>query len=148
MKVAALSGARLDAIYKAKVEGNVFVFPAQKKETKARRIPIHSMLVSLVARGRWKEFTSSMAASKQFRAYRRKLGIGEDGSGRRRAVVNFHSFRRWFTSAAERAGQLENVIAAVVGHKRPGLTFGRYSSGPSMEQMRACVEAVRLPPPS
>jgi integrase len=86
--------------------------------------------------------------SKQFTAYRRKLGIGEDGSGRRRAVVNFHSFRRWFTSAAERAGQLENVIAAVVGHKRPGLTFGRYSSGRSMEQMRACVEAVRLPPPS
>jgi hypothetical protein len=38
------------------------------------------------------------------------------------------------------------TIAAVVGHKRQGETFGTYSAGPSMEQFRACLEeAVRLP---
>jgi hypothetical protein len=37
------------------------------------------------------------------------------------------------------------TIAAVVGHKRQGETCGTYSAGPSMEQFRACVEAVKLP---
>jgi hypothetical protein len=36
-------------------------------------------------------------------------------------------------------------IAVVVGHKRKGITLGTHSGGPLWEQMRACVEAVRLP---
>lgn len=33
------------------------------------------------------------------------------------------------------------------GHKtnREGMTLGTYSSGPSMEQLRRCVGAVKLP---
>lgn len=65
--------------------------------------------------------------------------------GKRRGLVNFHSFRRWFITKAEQAGQPESVIAVVVGHKRPGMTFGVYSAGPLLEQARACVEAVKLP---
>jgi len=59
-------------------------------------------------------------------------------------VANFHSFRRWFISKAEQAGIDERIISDVVGHKRQSMT-GRYSAGASMEQMRACVEAVKLP---
>jgi len=42
---------------------------------------------------------------------------------------------------------VEHIIEAVVGHvgARQGMTLGRYSGGPSVEQKRACVEAVRLP---
>jgi hypothetical protein len=143
MMVAALSGARLDAIIRMEIEGACFVFPPQKKETKARRVPIHSALRDRPL-GPWPWRTSN-AASTAFTRYRRSLDIGEEGGRRRRAVANFHSWRRWAISKMEQAGQPENVIAAVVGHRRPGLTFGRYSSGPSMEQMRACVESVRLP---
>ena len=46
---------------------------------------------------------------------------------------------------AEQAGQPESLIRAVVGHKRDGVTLGTYSGGPSIEQRRAVVEAVRLP---
>lgn len=66
--------------------------------------------------------------------------------GKRRSLVNFHSFRRWFVTKAERAGQMAELIAAVVGHKRSGLTLGLYSGGPEMTQARICVEAVKLPP--
>jgi integrase len=59
--------------------------------------------------------------------------------------ANFHSFRRWFITEAERAGQPENIIAAVVGHKRQGMTLGVYSRGSSGEQFRTCVEAVQFP---
>jgi hypothetical protein len=40
---------------------------------------------------------------------------------------------------------MEHIIAVVVGHKRSGMTLGRYSGGPLLEQVRRCVEAVRLP---
>jgi integrase len=65
--------------------------------------------------------------------------------GKRRSRVNFHSFRRWFITMAERADQPESIIAVVVGHKRASMTLGVYSGGPLMEQARRCVEAVSLP---
>src|SRR5690606_24602322 len=65
--------------------------------------------------------------------------------GRRRSLVNFHSFRRWFITKAEQADQPESLIASVVGHKRQGMTLGVYSAGPAKEQARRCVEAVQLP---
>jgi hypothetical protein len=149
MTVAALSGARLDAILRMGVADGMFTFPRQKKEAQDRQVPIHSSL-SKSQGGTPKAsdysfpWPTSGAASQAFKAYRRKV-LGADEGGRRRAVVNFHSWRRWFISKAEQAGQPENVIAAVVGHRRPGLTFGRYSSGPGVELMRACVESVKLP---
>lgn len=66
--------------------------------------------------------------------------------GRRRSLVNFHSFRRWFITRAEQADQPENVIKAVVGHKRQGITLSKYSAGPELQQAKRCVEAVKLPP--
>jgi integrase len=82
---------------------------------------------------------------KAFGAYRKAVGVDERRPGKRRSLVNFHSFRRWFITKAERAGIPEPTIMTVVGHKRPGMTFGVYSGGPQWEQLRACVEAVKLP---
>ena len=144
MCVAALSGARLSAIVGMKVEGDCLVFPPQKMESKARRVPIHSSLDPAALRLPW-PWRTGTAASQQFITYRRGVGVGEEAPGRKRSLVNFHSWRRWAIWKMEQAGQPENVIAWIVGHKRPGLTFGRYSAGPSMEQMRACIEAVKLP---
>jgi integrase len=125
--------ARLDAVLHLTIQDDCFLFPPQKKERGPRRVPIHSALLP-VRQPLW-AWKTSAAASQQFITYRRSLGV----------EPVFHSFRRWFISKAEQAGQPESVIAAVVGHRRPGLTFGRYSSGPGVELMRACVEAVKLP---
>jgi hypothetical protein len=144
MRVAALSGARLSAIVGMKVEGDCLVFPPQKMQSKARRVPIHSSLDPAALRLPW-PWRTGTAASQQFITYRRGVGVGEEAPGRKRSLVNFHSWRRWAIWKMEQAGQPENVIAWIVGHKRPGLTFGRYSAGPSMEQMRACIESIQLP---
>jgi integrase len=72
--------------------------------------------------------------------------LGPDDPGRRRAVANFHSWRRFFISKAELAGIDERIISDVVGHARRSMT-GRYSAGASMGQMKVCVEAVKLPEP-
>jgi integrase len=167
MRIAALSGARLDAIVDLRVGDcvdGVFRFKPQKRETAYRLVPIHSELVKIVARRtvgkaatadvfpEWpppKNASSlrerSFKASNAFTVYRKVVDVDATLPARRRALTNFHSWRRFFISAAEQAGQPENIIAAVVGHKREGMTFGVYSSGPSSIQFKACVESVRLP---
>jgi integrase len=75
----------------------------------------------------------------------RKVGSSVEVEGKRRSLTNFHSLRRWFFTKAEQTGQPETIIAAVVGHKRQGMTLGGYSAGPALDQLRACVEAVGLP---
>jgi integrase len=168
MRIAALTGCRLDPIVCLRVkdcrEEGVFVFKPQKKEKMERLCPIHSDLMEIVERrtkgkapddpffpewpgpktlGTRRE--RSFKTSNQFTAYARSIGVREELEGRRRSLVNFHSFRRWFITEAERAGQPESTIAIVVGHKRQGMTFGVYSAGPKIDQARACVEAVLLP---
>jgi integrase len=167
MMIAALTGARLEAIVDLRArdcEAGLFTFKPQKKEKSARGVPIHSALVDLVARrtkGKRgaddlfpeypvpKRSTSqrerSFRASNEFTEYRRSVGVEEVVPGRRRSLVNFHSFRRYFITKAEQADQMEHIIAVVVGHKRTGMTLGRYSGGPLLEQARRCVEAVKLP---
>ncbi|OCJ03437.1 hypothetical protein A6U85_28565 [Agrobacterium sp. 13-626] len=86
---------------------------------------------------------------KRFRQYRLKLGVDDKQPGQRRSLVNFHSFRRWFITEAERAGVAESTISSssVVGHEegRKSITLGTYSDGPAWEQMRTCVTSVNLP---
>jgi integrase len=168
VRIAALTGCRLDPIVSLRVrdcQGGVFEFKPQKRETSTRKVPIHSQLVDIIARRtagkgmdepifpEWPAPSSplkerSYKATMHFTAYRRSLGIGDEREGRRRALANFHSFRRWFITKAEQADQPPHIISAVVGHKREGMTLGLYSSGPAMEQARRCVEAVRLPEPA
>jgi integrase len=167
MRIGALTGARLDAVVDLKVKDcadGLFTFKPQKKEPGSRAVPIHPDLAEIVARrtegktpeddlfpewpaprkaGSMRE--RSFKASNQFTAYRRSVGVDQAIQGKRRSLVNFHSFRRWFITKAEQADQPESIIAAVVGHKRKGMTLGRYSAGPLVEQARRCVEAVRLP---
>ncbi|MDR6755154.1 integrase [Mycoplana sp. BE70] len=167
MRIGALTGARLDAIVCLRVkdcENGIFVFKPQKKEPGPRLCPIHSDLAEIISRRtadkdadddifpEWpgvKKANSlrerSFKTSNQFTDYRRTVGVDEQREGKRRSLVNFHSFRRWFATKAEQAGQPESIIAAVIGHKRNGITLGVYSAGPLLEQARACVEAVRLP---
>ncbi len=167
MRIAALTGARLEAVTDLKVgpcRRGVFRFKPQKKEKDGREVPIHSALASLVARRiegkadtddlfpEWplpknegSQRERSFRPANEFVKYRRSVGVDEQLEGKRRGRVNFHSFRRWFITKAEAAGVAETTVASVVGHYRKGMTFGHYSKGPGMELLRSCVEAVKLP---
>jgi len=138
------------------------MFKAAKQEPRPRRVPIHSVLKAVVARRiagkgpddflfhECPEATTrrprSAAPSQAFTRYRRDMEVDERPDWKRQSNIDFHSFRRWFITKAERAGQPPHIIEVVVGHKREGESMGRYSQGPSMAQLRACVEAVKLPP--
>lgn len=167
MMIGALSGARLDAIIDLKVgdtEGNYFIFKPQKKEKNRRRVPIHSALREIVNRRRegknaddefFPEYPRntkdslrerSFKTSNRFTTYRRSVGVDERVPGRRRSLVNFHSFRRWFMTRAEQAGVDTNLLSAMVGHKRGSITLDTYSEGPEGKRARLSIEFVKLPP--
>lgn len=166
MMVAALTGARINVICELRVRdcsGGAFTFQPAKQEPAARKVPIHTKLKVIVKRRVLRKAPDeflfdecpnattkrprSAAPSQAFTRYRRDIEVDERADWKRQSNVDFHSFRRWFTTKAEQAGQHPHIIDAVTGHKRPGETLGRYSQGPSQAQLRVCVEAVKLPRP-
>jgi integrase len=164
MWIGALSGMREEEIFQLKVRDCAdSVFNVRRSKTGAgqRKVPIHSKLEGIVVarcKGKGAEDylfheanntgwggTRSMAFSKRFATYRKKLGVHEVIEGKRRSLVNFHSFRRWFATKAEQAGNLENIVHRVLGQKLTGMAFGTYSGGALEGQLRKCVESVRAP---
>ncbi|MEQ1695259.1 MAG: DUF6538 domain-containing protein [Hyphomicrobiaceae bacterium] len=167
IRIAALTGMRREEICLLRIAdcaGGLFSITAGKTKSAVRQVPIHPKLVAIVAaRSRGKSPEAFLfhelgpaptagqlrgrgaALTQKFERFRTKLGVKDKAKDVRRSRVNFHSFRRWFISKAEKAGQPPWTIASVVGHKRSGMTLSVYSDGPSMEQRRACVEAVQLP---
>lgn len=172
MMIAALSGMRIDEIGRIKVQNvdikftNALSIEEAKSDAGVRTVPIHPRIESIIKRriankspDDWlfpelpeypPESLSerTMTITKRFVTYRRGLGVDERVEGKRNSRITFHSFRKWFTTKAERASIPKSTVAFVVGHEegREGMTFGLYSDGPSLEQLKACVKAVRLPP--
>ena len=164
MRVAALSGLRLEELYRLTVAdctGNLFSVRLSKSRAGVRKVPIHAELADLVARrtaGKAaKDFLfheagaqisgreRSAPLSKRFGRYRQTVGVHDRQEGRRHSACDFHSFRRWFITTARNAGVDRAVVAAVVGHEANGMTDGVYHGGPTGTLKAACVAAVRLP---
>lgn len=170
MRISALSGMRVAEVVTLWVEEcpldekGIGCFDVRQGKTRAsvRRVPIHPDLVEIIRRRKndkgpqdWLfhelkgEKNPSDVFGKRFAQYRKKLKVDDKVDGKRRSLVNFHSFRRWFITEAEQAGQQESIISEVVGHEegRKSITLKVYSGGPSEDQKRRCVEAVKLPEP-
>ena len=164
MRVAALSGMRLEEIYTLTADdrtGGWFRVRAAKARAGVRRVPIHADLAAIVTRrcegaepasylfpeaGPAREDRGrSMGPSKRSGRYRQACGVHEREDGARHSRVDFHSFRRWFVTAAWNARIDRAVVAAVVGHEVGNITDDTYSGGPHDALLRACVDAVRLP---
>jgi integrase len=168
VRIAALSGLRLAELVTLWVEecpldeNGVGYFDIRQGKTAAaaRRVPMHPDLVEIVNRRKqdkgpqdWlfhelaKQLDAGDVFSKRFAKYREKLKVDDKRPGQRRSLVNFHSFRRWFVTQAEQAGIPESTISSVVGHEegRKSITLGVYSGGPAWQQVRTCVDAVKLP---
>jgi integrase len=164
VRVAALSGMRLEEIYRLTVRDCTDgLFRIRKSKTPAgvRDVPIHSGVAAIVARrteGKGPtEFLfheagtpkgvreRSSVVSQRFMRYRLRLGVEDREDGRRHSRIDFHSFRRWFISRARQAGFERAIVAQVVGHEAGNITDDVYSEGATLAQKRACVEAVQLP---
>ncbi|MGE7152385.1 tyrosine-type recombinase/integrase [Methylorubrum rhodesianum] len=168
MMIGALTGARLDAIVDLKVgdtANGTILFQPRKRETHARLVPIHPDLVATIVRrcegkhadsdlfAEWPPVRKqgsmrerSFKASNHFTDYRREIGVDDMVEGKRRSLVNFHSFRRWFITKLEQAGVEDSLISAIVGHKRGSITLDVYSGGAEIERAAKAIAQIKLPP--
>ena len=165
--IAALSGIRQKELCDLRMRNLVVVdgmqlFDITKGKTPAaiRKVPVHSQLREILSRrtsgkgpddflfheiNRGKALKYTEPVSKRFTEHSRKLFPEyRADKERRQAIKDFHSLRRYFITERHRSGCNPAVLPWVVGHEVGGLTFGVYSSGPSLEQRRECVEVVRL----
>lgn len=163
LTISLLSGMRQEEIatlWVEEVHGGVFDIQQGKTTAAARPVPIHPSLAEIIKRrteGKgpkdWlfhelaNERDAGDILGKRFRRYRVALGVDDKRDGKRRSLVTFHSARHWFAFNASIAGQHENTIGSVIGHRpdKKKITFGVYIKGISEEQRQACVEAVQLP---
>lgn len=168
MLIAALSGMRINEIANIRVQDvdltdRTVLIPTAKTKAGVRRVPIHSGLLDIFTRrvrgepsATWlfpelpeqsksRETERYMPVSKRFDRYRQSVGVHERPEGQRQSNVEFHSFRRWFITQVQRTKMPRDVIKAIVGHKDGSVTFDVYAGGPSLKQLRAVVEAVKLP---
>jgi integrase len=76
----------------------------------------------------------SAALGKRFGHLKTKLGFGEQHV--------FHSIRKTVVSQLEQAGVNENTTADIVGHDKPRITYGLYSSGASLKQKAEALSQV------
>ena len=146
-----------------------------KNKFRVRHVPIHPDLVVIINNrcdgkdgqgflfGEIPEPASDKrnrfaAKGQEFTRKRRQLGVDDHPKHLKKSRIDFHSLRRWFTAKAQEvmengveggkaAGFTRWTIDDVTGHKRDekDMTMGLYAGVSSLEAMRACVDAVKLP---
>jgi integrase len=169
MKIALLTGMRLAEIGDLRVEhvdlkGKTIAVPGTKTSSASRTIPLHPTLVSLMSsRAKGKDRRDyiihelvdrerqygrkrSGALTMEFMRYREGVGVDDVREGKRRALVNFHSFRRTGAKYMAEAGVLPNVIDSFFGWKDQGSMRVRYAvNADLMGQMRDVLRWLKLP---
>ena len=157
--LALYSGARQDELCSAMAAdvqedagGRLTIIVREGKSSAAvRRVPVHPLVAGIVQRRRdtspdgylfheckpgGPDKKRNWYLTRQFTAYRRKLGIdGED--------TVFHSLRKNTAGALEAAGVPESTAALIIGHDRPHMTYGLYNDGGvPLAVLREAVERI------
>lgn len=169
MTIALLTGMRLAEIGDLRVEhvdlkNQTIAVPGTKTASASRTIPLHPALVSLMStrvatkdkrdyiihelvdRERQYGRKRSGALTMEFMRYRESVGVDDTREGKRRALVNFHSFRRTGTRYMREASVADAVIDSFFGWKDQGSMRVRYSVNTDlMKQMRAAVKKLKMP---
>jgi integrase len=131
-------------------------FQVRDGKTKAavRKVPIHSKLKPVLARltkDRESGYVLADLPSNKFGDRSGAIGhafsrLKEDlGFG---PAQVFHSIRKTMITQLENAHVPENIVADIVGHEKPRITYGLYSGGASVEVMQDAIEKLTYPAPA
>ena len=133
--------------------GHFFLNITDGKTAAARRVvPVHSILTKMLKKwlkereGEEWMFDLNAVADKRSHAlskwfgYIKKKVVGSD------RTKSFHSLRVHMATALERAKVPESTATWILGHERKvSMSYGLYSKGMELSQLREAVESIRLP---
>ena len=148
------TGCRIEelcALKVADVLDDSFRVVAAKSAAGVRVVPIHAKLAPTMGRlvaasadgfvlsglTRNKYGDRSNGVGKRFGHMKTALGFGP-------AFV-FHSIRKTVVTILENVGVAENVVADIVGHEKPRITYGLYSGGATLEVKAAALAKLAYP---
>lgn len=147
-RIEELSALKTDAV---DLQRGYFAVADAKTQAGVRQVPIHPQLKSTLARlvkGSRDGFVLSGLAPNKYgdrsNAIGKRFGRLKKAEGFGEAHV-FHSIRHTVATMLENAGVNEFTAAAILGHDRPGMTFGLYSGGPSLSVKRRAIRKLRYP---
>ena len=160
MAVAVFTGMRLNEVVsltagQLKAVEGVTIIDITDAKTAAgvRQVPLHDALKWLQVRAKGLEASARLFprfrlegpgdkpggdAGKQFSAYK-------SAKGYKQRTKTFHSFRKNVVGFLEEAGVPENEVAVLVGHAKPGFTFGTYGTRAKLERLKAIVDMLKWP---
>lgn len=150
----AYTGARIEEICSLKVadiKREAIQIVDSKTVAGIREVPIHCAIKHLLQRlsdatddgylishlsfNKYED--RSNAIGKRFGRLKKQLGHPESKV--------FHSIRKTFVTLLENEGVPEGVVADIIGHEKPNLTFGLYSGGNNINVKTAAVEKLSYP---
>lgn len=151
--LAMYSGARLGEIVNLQVKDvrdDSFDIIDAKTQAGVRTVPIHSAIKQAVARLLEGANPSDFllrdlsgnnrmdTASKAFARIADKAGYSDPRK-------TFHSIRKTFTTAMENLGVSENIVADIIGHEKPRITYGLYSGGTTLAVKAEALAKLTYP---
>lgn len=150
--VAVHSGMRIEEIARLKtsdVENNCFNIREAKSSAGIRKVPIHGDIRAVVselvnnANADGYLFDAPESAGRRgirmgsmFSQLKTELGFGLE--------LTFHSLRKSFASELEAMAVPEIIAARLLGHEVRSLSYGIYSSGTPLRQLREAVDRLKF----
>jgi len=142
------TGCRIEelcALSIAQVSADHFSVMDAKTAAGWRDVPIHRELAPTMARLIGNRGDGHVLAALKPNKYGDRSNAIGKRFGRLKAGLGhgpthvFHSIRKTVVTILENAGVTENVVADIVGHEKPRITYGLYSGGASLEVKRRAL---------
>jgi integrase len=150
--MAAYTGARIEELCSLSLGdcvGGALTITDAKSAAGNRQVPVHGALEELLGRRKGTRTTGYLFADLTSNKYGDRSNAIGKRFGRLKTAMGFegrqwafHSIRKTVTTQFERAGIGENVVADIVGHDKPRITYGVYSGGTTMQQRRKAVAVL------
>jgi integrase len=152
------TGARIEELCSLRVEHvnlrqSWFEIVDAKTKAGVRKVPIHAELKPVLKRLIGNRAEGYVLVDLSANKYEdRSPAIGH-AFGRLKTALGhgpelvFHSIRKTVVTELENASVPEGVVADIVGHEKPNITFGLYSGGNSVAVMRKAIAKLKYPAP-
>ena len=154
IRLAMWTGCRIEELCALKI-GDVaddrFSIREAKSAAGVRIVPVHVELQPVINRSVKESRDGYVVSGLTFNKYGdRSNAIGKRFGHLRtaqgfNASFVFHSIRKTVITILENAGVSENVVADIVGHEKPRITYGLYSGGATLEVKREALAKLVYP---
>lgn len=147
----AYTGCRIEELAQLKAEHfTAHAFNVEDSKTAAgiRQVPVHQALSSVLKRLTERAEGGFLLAGSDEGAFGKRSDALGKRFGKLKTALGFgpqhvfHSIRKTVVSQLEQAGVNENTTADIVGHDKPRITYGLYSSGASLAQKAAALATI------